>query len=278
MSKNAHGLTCLNAKGTQFDDLPGIICFNISNLLNENGTDYIPYQEKVISAAQAATRTELKGSDGPNLLTQARAILHRVSIASHMADGGQFDLVDIVTRQYPKKVMLRQKHSGTDPDAIYRHMEIVMSAFQRNGAFYGDEVFEMVQTFEHELRGLHLSEMMIHSDVFKIDSILIGLGKMSFAEKLLRRRINSYMEDQLTRIIRRNSKSMSDVHHVETLSLPLEIGERVAACHRFHNKYGYGAVSGVCTAASSTAGVTFYNSQWNNFTQTISGFYEQYVK
>lgn len=281
MDKNEHGMMCLNAEGTQFDDLPGIICFNISNLLNEEGAGYLPYEEKVFAVADAATASQLRGSDGPNLLTQVRAILLRTPILNHLREEeAEFDIVDIVTRQYPKGVMLNQKYHGSDSEALYRDLKRVMKAFKRKGTFYGDEIVEMVQNFEQELRGLHLPELMLYSDDFSIDSIMMGLNRMSLAEKILRRRINAYMEAQLTQIIKMKSEHMDDVRHVETLSLPLEIGERVAACQRFYNKFGGGAYKkqGILFAGSASGGMTFYDSLSDNFEKTIFAFYQEHVK
>jgi hypothetical protein len=280
MNYNEHGMTCLNLPGTQFDDLPGIISFNISNLINENGTDYMPYPEGVVRAAQIATNKKLEGSDAPNLLVQARAILLRMPVFAHMFEGREFDIADIVTTHYPKGVMFRNKRQKSDIRVSSDGIELMRSAFQKFNSFYADEIVEMVYSFELELRGLHLAELMLYSNEFKIDSIILGLSRMSLAEKVLRRRINIYMENQLMHMIERKSQNADTVRHVETFSLPLDIHERFAACKRFYNTYGGGAFlqKEILFAGSASGGMTFYDSLSDSFSQTISGFYEEYVK
>lgn len=280
MKPERRGMISLNVEGTTFDDLLGIVPIDISNLLSVDH-EYKPYPEGVISAAQKCTKTTLQGSDAPNLIVQARAVLQRLSMVDHLLEeGAELDIVDIVTRHYPRGIMLQPKPVQTDSEAIYRHIERIGVAFKRHGAFTIEEVVEMVQGFEKEIQGLHLAEMLMHSDDFTIDSIMIGLSKMPLPERILRHRINTYMENELTKMVRRTPECTEEILHVETSSLPLEIGERVAACNDFYNKYGGGAFinRGILFYGSGSSGTTFYDSVSDNFVRTIPSFYEKHVK
>lgn len=278
MTKHPNGLNCLDTEGTQYLDLPGIISFNISNFFTEDG-EYLPHPAEVLSAGQKATCKELKGSDAPNLLPQARALLLQKSVVSHMVEGGIFDIVDIVQTQYPTGVMLQSKSGKSDEDTIYRNIDMLDGLFHQPKRFYPQERVEMVMEFERELERLHLAELLLHSPEFKVDSMLFGLKNMSSAERILRGRINTYIESEVMDMLRRCGKDIASYKHLEISSMPLAIGERVEECGKFYNKYGGGAYakSGILFAGSGSSGVTFYDALNDTFPAAIPGFYKECV-
>lgn len=278
-TKTAKGLDRLDAEGTQYKDLHGIFSFDISNLLREDDLDeYKPHPEEITWAADISTETELHGSDNVNILAQARAILRRTSVVSHMSEGGKFDIVDIVTKNYPG-ILLLPIRNQSDIDTICQNVESTDSAFWFSRKLYIDERVRMIADFENEINNLHMAELLLHSKEFKIDSIMLGIGRMSTNERILRGRINAYMERELTAMIKRQGET-NYIKHVETFSLPLEIGARVKACTRFYNEFGGGCwrKNNVLLAGAGSAGITFYDTLSDNFLESIPGFYKKMLE
>lgn len=274
------GLQSLNSSDTKYGDLPGITCFNISNLLGEND-EWKPYPEETLQAAQRCTSVELRGSDHVNLMSQARAIMLRKPIATLMMELESFDIAEIVTKQYPLGVMLRPKHNSSDADYIIRHMTAIDEAFENPRLFYPEEKVAMVQAFEVALAGLQLPELMLFSEKFRIDSILRGLSRMSFDEQILRARINDFMREFLTGLLKKAGVSVEECRHVESMTLEVrDIGKRVAQCLEIYNRYGGGRFlsQGILFAGSGSSGITLYDSLTDHFLATIPTFYERFVK
>lgn len=285
-------MECLTLPETQFEDLNGIVSLSISNLLSEDGK-HKPHLPGVLEAAEMATKVPLKGSDHVNLLPQARALLLRSPIGpfvTERVEGGPFDgivevegetpgldIAKIVKIGYPKGDLLSPRGLVSSSEDIKRSMKSIDLAFKSPKVYYPDEKVGMVQHFQCAIQGLHIAELMIHSHEFKIDSVVFGLGEMSFAERLLRKRINEYMEGLLMKFMKREDNP-ENIKHIETTSLPLELKERTEYCIRLDNKYGGGAMrkSGVLFFGSGSAGETYYDAMSDYFPLTITKFYQEH--
>ncbi len=267
-------LNSLNKGGTQFDDIPGIVSFDASNLLSED-KQYQPHPKEVIRAAEISTKTELQGSDHVNLLVQARAILLRSHLAPLMSftESG-LDIVEIV-RAGCAIGALQNNFVGivTDQEHILRDIDEMDYAFAEPEMFYKHEKVRMVQDFQRAIQDLHIVELLIHSNQLCIDSVLLGLSQMSYEERVLRRRINAYMERKLLELLKRDN-----IKHIETYSLPLDLAGRVAECVKFDNKYGGGAFrkSGILFFGSGSAGETYYDAFTDDFVAAIPNFYKKH--
>lgn len=271
-------LNCLDIPGTQYPDLPGILSLNISNFFTEDST-YLPHSEQLLTLGQMMTSKGLKGSDVPNLLPQARAILLRKSIVQHVLEGGLFDIVDIVERQYPLGVMHLSCAEATDPQFIYHNLRVLDDLFHQPRQFYCSERVDMILDFERQLGSLYLAELMLHGSEFKIDSILFGLSNMSLSERLLRGRINTYLERFFREKMGDLDKLQKNSAHLEISSNPLDIHERTAQCIQLYNTFGGGAYakSGILFAGSGSSGTVSYDALQDSFPIAISKFYRERV-
>lgn len=268
-------MNCLDKPETQFADLPGIVSFNISNLIADDG-EYKPYRKEVIKAAEISTKVDLFGSDHVNLLTQARAMLVRSSIAPFLLEDEFVDIVKIVKIGYLTDVLLKPAGLVNSDKEIAHDMHAINLAFKNPKRYHRVEKVRMVQEFQRAIQDLYITELLIHSDEFKIDSIVIGLGKMTYEEKILRARINVYIETEILKMIKRVDGDTDSIKHIETHSLPIILGDRIKECTKFYNNYGGGSFrkNNVLYFGSGTAREIHYDIQSDYFPATISQFYE----